>query len=162
MARAPSLSPQPAGSAEVARRRPESDLAGKTLRHFHIVERLGAGGMGVVYKAIDDRLRRPVALKVLSVRLLADPAHRETLLREARSAAAVNHPNIAAVHEVQDGPEGAFFAMELVEGETLRARLARDGALPLAEALRIARAIAQGLARAHALSVVHRGPPNDD
>lgn len=144
----------------VARTKPEDprghDLVGRTLLHFHVVERLGAGGMGVVYKAIDEKLRRPVALKVLSPRLVADARHRDTLVREARSAAALAHPNIAAIHEVHDGPEGTFFVMELVEGETLRARLARTGPLPVAEALRISYEIARGLARAHASSVVHR------
>ena len=149
VARAPRLHP-PAGASA------EPDLVGRTLLHFHVVERLGAGGMGVVYKALDEKLRRPVALKVLSARLLADGRHRETLLREARSAAAVNHPNIAAIHEVHEGPDGAFFVMELVEGETLRARLARTGPLAPAEVLRIGLDIARGLARAHASSVVHR------
>ncbi len=138
------------------RKTPEPDLTGRTLLHFHIVEQLGAGGMGVVYKAIDEKLRRPVALKVLSARLLNDGRHRETLLREARSAASVNHPNIASIHEVHEGPEGAFFVMELVEGETLRARLTRTGPMPAAEALRVALDIARGLARAHAANVVHR------
>ena len=104
----------------------------------------------MISRAIDEKLRRPVALKVLSARLLHDARHRETLLREARSAAAVNHPNIAAIHEVHEGPDGAFFVMELVEGETLRARLARTGPMPVAEALRVALDIARGLARAHA------------
>jgi formylglycine-generating enzyme required for sulfatase activity len=86
---------------------------------------------------------------------VADARHREWLLREARSAAAVNHPNVAAIYEVHDGPDGAFFVMELVEGETLRAQLARRGRLPVVEALDVASAIAHGLARAHALRVVH-------
>ncbi|MGD0530065.1 MAG: serine/threonine-protein kinase, partial [Polyangiaceae bacterium] len=147
VARTPPLSP---GGVE------EPDLVGRTLLHFHVVARLGAGGMGVVYKAIDQKLRRPVALKVLSARLLADPRHRETLLREARSAAAVSHPNIASIFEVHESPEVTFFVMELVEGETLRARLARGGALAVPEVLRVALAIARGLARAHASGVVHR------
>jgi hypothetical protein len=134
----------------------EHDLAGRALLHFHVVERLGAGGMGVVYRAIDEKLRRPVALKVLSPRLVADARHRDTLLREARSAAALSHSNIAAIHEVHDGPDGTFFVMELVEGETLRARLNRTGPLPVVEALRVASQIARGLARAHASNVVHR------
>jgi serine/threonine protein kinase len=157
VARVPRLSPQPGESrGGGAADPPEPDLIDRTLLHFHIVERLGAGGMGVVYKAIDEKLRRPVAIKVLSARLLGDERHRETLLREARSAAAVNHPNIAAIHEVHEGPDGAFFVMELVEGETLRERLARTGPLPASEALRVALDIARGLARAHASSVVHR------
>ncbi|MGO9712025.1 MAG: protein kinase domain-containing protein [Polyangiaceae bacterium] len=149
VARAPRLHPSAGAPAE-------PDLVGRTFLHFHVVERLGAGGRGVVYKAIDEKLRRPVALKVLSARLLSDSRHRETLLREARSAAAVNHPNIASIYEVHEGSEGAFFVMELVEGETLRTRLARTGPLPVTEALRVALEIARGLARAHGSSVVHR------
>src|ERR1700722_2140479 len=156
VARAPHVSPQSGGPSGGVARSTEPDLTGLKLLHFHVVEQLGAGGMGVVYKAIDEKLRRPVALKVLSARLLADERHRETLLREARSAAAVNHPSIAAIYEVHERPEGAFFVMELVEGETLRERLARMGPLPVAEALRVALDIARGLARAHASNVVHR------
>ena len=156
VAHAPRISPQSSASSPAVASPPEPDLTGRTLLHFHVVERLGAGGMGVVYRAIDEQLRRPVALKVLSARLLADARHRETLLREARSAAAVNHPNIASIYEVNDGRDVAFLVMELVGGETLRARLSRDGPLPIAEALRIALAIAQGLASAHASGVVHR------
>ena len=156
VARAPQVSPQSGGPSGGVARSTEPDLTGLKLLHFHVVEQLGAGGMGVVYKAIDEKLRRPVALKVLSARLLADERHRETLLREARSAAAVNHPSIAAIYEVHERPEGAFFVMELVEGETLRERLARMGPLPVAEALRVALDIARGLARAHASNVVHR------
>ena len=155
VARAPRVSVQSSRVSGAAPRPTERDLSGATLLHFHVVARLGAGGMGVVYKALDEKLRRPVALKVLSARQLADPGHRETLLREARSAAAVSHPNIAAIYEVHDREDGAFFVMELVEGETLRAKL-REGALPVAEALRVASAIAQGLSRAHAANVVHR------
>jgi eukaryotic-like serine/threonine-protein kinase len=157
VARSPPLTP-PSKSATAASRptNAEPDLSGRTLLHFHVVERLGAGGMGIVYRAIDEKLRRPVALKVLSSRLLADASHRETLLREARSAAAVNHPNIASIYEVHDGAEGAFLVMELVEGETLRARLSRTGGMSLAEALGVASGIARGLARAHAAGIVHR------
>jgi eukaryotic-like serine/threonine-protein kinase len=157
VAHSPSLPPPSESTAASHPTNAEADLTGRTLLHFHVVERLGAGGMGVVYRAIDEKLRRPVALKVLSSRLLADARHRETLLREARSAAAVNHPNIASIYEVHDGGvEGAFFVMELVEGETLRACLSRQGAMPVAEALRIASSIARGLSRAHAAAIVHR------
>src|ERR1700733_10610322 len=80
----------------------EHDLTGRTLLHFHVVERLGAGGMGVVYKAIDEKLRRPVALKVLSAKYVVDSRNKELIFREARSAAAVHHPNIATIYDVHD------------------------------------------------------------
>ena len=88
-----------AGSAQPASAA-SSDLVGHTLLHFKIVERLGAGGIGVVFRAFDTKLRRDVALKVLSARYLADDRNKELIFREARSAAAVTHPNIAAIHDV--------------------------------------------------------------
>jgi serine/threonine-protein kinase len=135
-----------------------SDLVGRTLLHFRVVERLGEGGMGVVYKAIDEKLRRPVALKALASRYLVDDRNRELIFREARSAAALSHPNIAAIHEVHEGAggDGAFYVMELVEGETLRQRIGRAGRVPVAEALRLGLQIARALARAHQAGVVHR------
>jgi eukaryotic-like serine/threonine-protein kinase len=139
----------------LARFGPAEQLVGRRLLHFHVVERLGAGGMGVVYKAIDEKLRRPVALKVLAAKYLVDDRNKGLIFREARSAAAVHHPNIATIYDVHDVPEAAFLAMELVEGETLRERLGR-GALPFEEALGIATQIADGLACAHAAGVVHR------
>jgi serine/threonine protein kinase len=154
VARSPRIAPSSLGPGVGAR--PDPDLVGGALLHFRIVQLLGAGGMGLVYKAIDEKLRRPVAIKVLSARLLADERHRDTLLREARNAAAVNHSNIASIHEVHDGPEGTFLVMELVQGETLRARLSRTGPLPVREALKVATEVARGLAHAHASGVVHR------
>jgi serine/threonine protein kinase len=141
--------------APATARSPIADLAGRQLLHFKIVERLGAGGMGVVYRAFDTKLRRDVAIKALSARYLADDRNKELIFREARSAAAVSHPNIAAIYEVHDLEEAAFLVMELVDGETLRARLAR-GAVTRDEAMRIAREIARGLARAHEHGIVHR------
>jgi serine/threonine-protein kinase len=140
---------------QAAARPPIGDLVGRQLLHFKIVDRLGAGGMGVVYRAFDSKLRRDVAIKALSARYLADDRNKELIFREARSAAAVSHPNIAAIYEVHDLEEAAFLVMELVDGETLRARLAR-GALARDEAMRIAKEISRGLARAHAHGVVHR------
>ncbi len=138
-----------------ARLHDDEDLVGRSLLHFRVIERLGAGGMGVVYRAIDEKLRRPVALKVLNGRLLADDRNKLLLFREARSAAAVNHPSIASIYELHDETEPAFIVMELVEGESLRARLGR-GALPANEAIAIAREIASALAHAHATGLVHR------
>ncbi|HTR97877.1 MAG TPA: protein kinase [Candidatus Acidoferrales bacterium] len=131
------------------------DLRGTTIAHYRVEEKLGQGGMGVVYRARDSRLARDVALKVLPASLAADSERRSRLLREARSAAAVNHANIAAVYDVGESDGRVWLAMELVEGTTLRERLA-GGALPASEAIRIARQIAAGLARAHEKGIVHR------
>ena len=128
---------------------------GQSLSHYRLVEKIGEGGMGVVWKARDEKLRRDVALKVLPAELVEDPERRRRLLREARSAAAINHPNIAMVHEVDEAEGTVFIAMELVEGKTLRVLL---GGKPLAipEALRIAMEMAEGLAAAHQANVIHR------
>jgi serine/threonine-protein kinase len=146
---------------EADTRRPDAapleptDLVGRTLLHFRVVERLGEGGMGVVYKATDEKLKRPIALKVLGERYLFDDRNKQLLLREARSAAAVSHPNIASIHDVHDTGDIAFIAMEFIDGQSLRALLEK-GPLPPREALGHALAIAAGLARAHAAKIVHR------
>ena len=128
---------------------------GQKLSHYRLIEKIGEGGMGVVWKARDEKLRRDVALKVLPAELVEDPERRRRLLREARSAAAINHPNIAMVHEVDESEGTVFIAMELVEGKTLRVLL---GGKPLAipEAFRIATEMAEGLAAAHQAGVIHR------
>ncbi len=130
-------------------------MIGKTLSHFRILEKLGEGGMGVVYKAEDQNLRRLVALKVLPPEVVRDEERRLRFLREARAAAAVSHPNIATIHEVGEAEGVVFIAMELVEGQTLRQRM---GGRPMAmkEALRIATEVAEGLAQAHQAHVIHR------
>lgn len=145
----------PEGLAFDGTLRAEDKLVGHQLLHFRVVERLGAGGMGVVYRAFDEKLQRAVALKVLAAKFLVDDRNKGLILREARSAAAVHHPNIATIYDVHDAPEAAFLAMELVEGETLRERLAR-GAAPIDEALAIATQIVDALACAHAVGLVHR------
>ncbi len=109
---------------------------GQKLSHYRLVEKIGEGGMGVVWKARDEKLRRDVALKVLPAELVQDPERRRRLLREARSAAAINHPNIGTVHEVDEAEGTVFIAMELVEGKTLRSLLG-GGPLAIPEALRI-------------------------
>lgn len=146
-------------------------MIGTTIRHYRVLEKLGAGGMGVVYRAEDLALRRPVALKFLPPGILGDEERRARFQREARLAAALNHPNTCAVYEVGQVeafdrwmaadepvvPIGTpFIAMEFVEGETLAARLARSGRLPTREALDVAVQAAAGLAEAHAHRIVHR------
>jgi serine/threonine-protein kinase len=132
-----------------------TDLVGRTLGHFKIESRLGAGGMGIVYRASDEKLRRQVALKVLPPALIGDEERRQRFFREARSAAAITHPNIATVYEIGEADGQVFIAMELVEGKTLRERLAA-GPLPIDRALHLARGIARALAKAHQSGVVHR------
>lgn len=132
-------------------------LSGRTISHFRIGEVVGAGGMGVVYRAEDLSLGRRVALKFLLPQYGLDATAKRRFLQEARSAAALDHPNLCTVHEAGESEEGRLFlAMPLYEGETLRERLDREGALPVEEAVEIARQVARGLARAHAAGIVHR------
>ncbi|HEY4563863.1 MAG TPA: serine/threonine-protein kinase, partial [Thermoanaerobaculia bacterium] len=131
-------------------------MIGSTVSHYRILDRLGGGGMGVVYRAIDLKLDRPVALKFLSSQRGAAEEHKRRFIREARAASALDHPNICTVYEIDQTPDGALFiAMALCEGETLRDRIAR-GPLPVGEAVEIAEQIAAGLARAHGRGIVHR------
>jgi serine/threonine protein kinase len=125
---------------------------GARLGQFRVEARIGRGGRGIVYQAYDEKLRRPVALKIL---VDASSGSSVWLLEEARAAAALMHPSIAAIHDVQQQEGVVFIVMELVSGTTLRAELQR-GPLPLATTLRYARDIASGLARAHRSGIVHR------
>jgi serine/threonine-protein kinase len=128
---------------------------GQTISHYKIMERIGAGGMGVVYKAIDTKLGRTVALKFLPPHLSHDRGLRERLAGEARAASALDHPNIVVIHDIDETPQGdLFIAMAFHGGETLREKI-RSG-LSAAEALRIAKQIASGLARAHQHAIIHR------
>jgi len=132
-------------------------LSGLTVSHFHVEEPLGAGGMGVVYRADDTRLGRAVALKFLLPQYGLDESAKQRFLQEAHAAAALDHPNLCTVHEVGETEEGQLYlAMTLYVGETLTARLAREGPLGVQDALAIARQIADGLACAHAAGIVHR------
>ncbi|HEY5022095.1 MAG TPA: protein kinase, partial [Gemmatimonadaceae bacterium] len=132
-------------------------LTGRTISHFDLREALGAGGMGVVYRAHDTRLGRVVALKFLFPHYNLDASAKARFLREAHAAAALDHPNLCTVHEVGTSDEGwLFLAMALYQGETLRARLTRDGPILVREAVEIARQIAEGLQAAHSAGIVHR------
>ena len=130
-------------------------MTGRRLAHFRIGEKLGAGGMGVVYRARDEELERDVAIKVLPTASFHDPTARARLLREARTASKLNHPNICTVYEVGEADGQAYIAMELVEGQPLSKRL-DGGALPVAEVLRCGLQLANALAHAHQHGVIHR------
>jgi serine/threonine protein kinase/tetratricopeptide (TPR) repeat protein len=129
--------------------------SGVTLRQYEILEPLGAGGMGEVYRARDAQLGREVAIKVLPDHLASDPDVRARFDREARAIAALSHPNLLTIHEFTASGDTPFAVMELLEGETLRRRMAA-GPLPWRESLQIIDAVAEGLAAAHAKGVIHR------
>ena len=132
-------------------------LSGGRVSHFQVQEAFGAGGMGVVYRVEDTRLNRPVALKFLLPRLSLDASAKARFLQEARAAAVLDHANLCTIHEIGESAEGQLFlAMPLYPGETLRTRLRRAGPMPVADALAVARQIAQGLSAVHAAGVVHR------
>ncbi|MEJ2145372.1 MAG: protein kinase [Acidobacteriota bacterium] len=131
-------------------------MIGRTISHYRIVERTGEGGMGEVYRAEDTSLERPVALKFLPEELYVDPIARKRFLREARSAAALDHPYICNVFEVASTNDGTdFIVMEYVEGETLQARL-EQGPLSLKETLKLGSELAEALESAHEKGIVHR------
>ena len=131
-------------------------MIGSTVSHYQILERLGGGGMGVVYKARDLRLDRLVALKFLASQRGAPEEQKRRFIREAKAASSLDHPNICTIYEIGETEDGALFiAMAFYPGETLRDRLGR-GSLPIAEAAGLAAQIAAGLARAHERGIVHR------
>jgi len=131
-------------------------LIGSTVSRYKVLERLGGGGAGVVYKAEDLKLERTVALKFLSSYRSGNEADQRRFLREARASSILDHPNICTVYEIDETDDGRLFiAMSFCEGETLKRKIER-GPLPLAEALRLAAQIADGLAAAHAKGIVHR------
>jgi serine/threonine protein kinase len=129
--------------------------AGTRLGPYELLGLLGAGGMGEVYRARDTRLQREVAVKILPAKLSSDAARLERFEREARSASALNHPNIVTIHEVGQSDSTSFIVMELVDGKTLR-ELLYAGPLPLRKLLSIAAQVSDGLAKAHASGIVHR------
>ena len=128
---------------------------GTKVGAYEVIAKLGEGGMGEVYRALDTRLKRQVAIKVLPSAVDADGARLARFQREAEVLAALNHPHIAAVYGLEELPTGKALVMELVEGETLADRIAR-APVPIDEALAIAGQIAEALEAAHEQGVVHR------
>jgi serine/threonine-protein kinase len=128
---------------------------GQTISHYRVIEKLGAGGMGVVYRAEDTRLNRQVAIKILPDVFAGDPEFLARFEREARLLASLSHQNIAAIHGLEEADGKRYIVMELAEGETLAKRI-RSSPLPVDEALAICRQIAEGMEAAHEKGIVHR------
>src|SRR5271166_4299079 len=129
-------------------------MIGQIVSHYRILERLGKGGMGVVYKAEDTRLGRTVAIKFLPEAIADDAIALERFHREARAASALNHPNIVTVHEIGETESGSFLVMEWIQGETMRSRMKRS--LDLATVIDFGVQVAQALKAAHQAGIVHR------
>lgn len=131
-------------------------MIGKTISHYKILEKLGGGGMGVVYKAEDSKLKRTVALKFLPPELSRDEESKERFVHEAQAVSALDHNNICTVYEIGETTDGQLFiVMACYEGETLESRI-RRGPLPLEEVVEIAMQVTQGLARVHEAHIIHR------
>jgi eukaryotic-like serine/threonine-protein kinase len=132
------------------------DRSGQRLGRFLLKRKLGQGGMGVVYEAYDEALRRPIALKLLHPSALRSEDARKRLLREARAASAIEHPSVISVFEVSEIAEEVYIAMELVRGRTLGERLQREGTLPAKELIDVFSTVCSALGVAHAKGLVHR------
>jgi serine/threonine-protein kinase len=130
-------------------------MIGTTVLHYKILEKLGGGGMGVVYKAEDTRLGRIVALKFLPQDLTRDEEAKLRFIQEARTASALDHPNICAIHDIHDHRGRMFISMSCYEGETTKHRIER-GQLPVLDAVNIGIAVARGLVKAHSQNIIHR------
>jgi predicted Ser/Thr protein kinase len=130
-------------------------VIGRTLSHYRIHEELSRGGMGIVYRALDTKLDRDVAVKVLPPELTADETRLRRFIQEAKVAASIHHPHVATIHEIDEGDGVHFIVMELIDGEKLSSVLAR-GPLPPPRALELATEVVEGLSRAHEKGIVHR------
>ncbi|UCH84826.1 MAG: serine/threonine protein kinase, partial [Candidatus Latescibacterota bacterium] len=130
-------------------------MIGQTVSHYNIVEKLGEGGMGVVYKAHDTKLKRTVALKFLSRHLLTDEQQRKRFIHEAQAAAGLTHPHICTVHEIHEADGHTFMVMEYIEGESLRHKI-ESSTLDVIDALDVAIQVSKGLSKAHEQGIIHR------
>lgn len=130
-------------------------MIGKTVRHYRILEKLGQGGMAVVYKAEDTKLRRTVALKFLRPGITTDPNASARLTQEAQAAAALDHPNICSVYDIDEAEGQTYIAMAYIDGQTLRQKVEK-GPLGIGEAANIAWQVSEGLRKAHEQGVIHR------
>jgi len=130
-------------------------VIGNKVAHFRIIDKIGEGGMGAVYRAEDEKLGRQIALKVLPADFAGNEERRLRFIREARTAAALSHPNIATIHQILEEGDGIYIAMELLEGKTLADRIGGKP-LPVDELLRLAVGICEGLSKAHKAGVMHR------
>jgi serine/threonine protein kinase len=131
-------------------------MIGNTISHYKILERLGGGGMGVVYKAEDTKLNRTVALKFLPPSLTTDPDAKERFIHEAQAASTLQHNNICTVHDIDQTDDGQMFiAMDFYDGEILKEKV-EQGPLKIDEAIDIVMQVAEGLAEAHRRDIVHR------
>ncbi len=137
-------------------------MIGKTISNYKIFEKLGEGGMGVVYKAHDTKLDRTVALKFLPSHLTLNDTDKERFLQEAKAAAALNHPNVCVIHDIQEVEEHHFIIMEYVDGNTLRQLLTGKGQLKIESAIEYAIQIGEALQEAHNKGIVHRDVKSDN
>jgi len=140
---------------EIGPKQPDASLIGRTFDHYRIVSHLGTGGMGEVYLAMDEKLGRKIALKLLPAEFANDQERLRRFVTEAKSASATAHPNIVTIHDIGEAEGIHYIAQEFVEGETLRSRI-EQGPIPPPEALNIARQTANALAAAHDAGIVHR------
>src|SRR5438105_8259728 len=132
-----------------------SDVTVLTVSHYRVLEKIGEGGMGVVFRAEDTTLGRIVALKALPSDVLSDPVRRKRFIQEARAAGAMSHPAVATIHDFVEDGENLYIVMEYVEGRSLRS-LVSEAPLDYRSAVSIGRQLAEGLAAAHAMGIVHR------
>src|SRR5437762_1300483 len=130
-------------------------MIGQALGHYRIEAKLGDGGMGVVYRAFDTHLDRPVAIKILRADATTSPERKRRFMQEAKSASALNHPNIIHIYDISSSDGTDFIAMEFVAGKTLDQLIGRNG-FPLRDTLNYSIQIADALARAHSAGIVHR------
>ncbi len=151
----PALDAAARALAQDRKEEPLPEYVGRSLLHYRITEKIGEGGMGVVYKALDTHLDRTVAIKILPAAAVADPERKRRFIHEAKAASALNHPSIIDIHDINSDAGVDFIVMEHVPGKTLDRRIGRKG-LRIGEALKYAVQIADALATAHAAGIVHR------